>query len=315
MEFRREPAIDPNLKRTNFETEEAVGSQRLVRPDVEPRDTPDPIVYDDEFGKTVLAFRKMGISKLGYKAYDITYTHNDQEPFSLSNYLGGRFFFHWTNHCRFSTQAADGTPAVFVDYDALASSRNHLLSLGHEIGHTNQRDVDIQMWKVLGTEATPELVAKLRKQYPTLTSYVDDLVTVRAIATTGRYQNSKRYLLGTQVLHKPTRGFDFKGINAQLPEAVDEISKIPVGEAPTGPTHLYAFMIGDHFRYTLPGIYMILNAMEEQKAWEFALGLEQEGVIHPGFHSPKERTQYMLRGLSTYDTTYRTDAYTKWLRK
>ena len=74
----REPQID-------YGTEVSIGSQKVLlsRQEVDPKDVPNPIVYDDEFGKTVLTFSKIGMRD-GVKMYDITYKHNKSHPYSLS---------------------------------------------------------------------------------------------------------------------------------------------------------------------------------------------------------------------------------------
>lgn len=307
-EYTRERSPEPN----DFGLELAVHSEKAKRPDYEPRDVPPPIIYDDEYGKTVLAFSKIGQYQ-GYKVYDISYRHNEQQPHSMSDLLDRDFFFWWTNNTRFSTLTSDNVPMVAIDYNTLASSRHHLLSLGHEIGHTHQYGVDVDLWTVLGSGSSTELVQKLKAKYPSLSGYINDLHAVRNM---NRATNSRKMQeIVRKITHKTLRGFRDEGIDSTLPKFADRMTALSKRTIPIGPTHYGDFFIPKHFQYTLPGIYLILDAMGEQMAWEFAMGLEEKGTIHPGFRSDAERSNFMAIGLETYDDKYRTTAYTDWLKK
>lgn len=310
MEYER--IREPMRESNDFGIELAIASANVRRIDQEPRDVPLPIIYNDEFGKTVLSFSKVGVVN-GYKAYDITYKHNNQAPHPLSRLLGRDFFFWWTNYANFFTLASDGTPMVSINYNVLASSRNYLLSLGHEIGHTHQYDVDRNLWRVLGTKSNEDLVNDLKDKYPTLESHIDDLVVIREMSQATDQNQLKRLVRG--IKHISPTEFRMKGINDSLPRFADKVVTLGRAEVPVGPTHYGDFFIKTHFRYTLPAIYLILDAMGEQKAWEFAMDLEDQEKIHPGFKSDYERMEHMERGLRTYDEKYKTTAYTDWLRE
>jgi hypothetical protein len=247
----------------DFGIELALSSVDVRRVDRDPRntrDTPPPIVYDDEFGKTMLTFSKVG-SVDGYKAYDIKYRQNDQKPYSLSRFLGQDFFFWWTNHASFFTLASDGTPMVSINYNALASSRKHLLSLGHEIGHTHQYEVDRDLWKVLGTQSNRNLVRDLKKQYPTLASHIDDLSVIRQMSQTR--ERDKLFKLFQRLQHISPTEFRLTGIDVNLPAVADEMLKLDRESVPVGLTHYGDFLIPRHLQHTLPGVYVILDSMGE----------------------------------------------------
>jgi len=306
MEYEWAYVPEPN----DFGSEMALGSVRLPRVDQDPRDAPPPIHYDDEYGKTTLGFAKIGIRD-GYKMYDIVYKHNGEKPHRLSKFLGPGFFFWWTNNTPFFTLSRDGAPIVSVNYGALASSRNHLLSLAHEIGHTHQYDVDRDLWQLLGTEVSAGLVRKLKGKYPTLVSHIDDLTMVRTMAQTT--DPDTLHALSRKVTHKPLGGFKSKGIDESLLEDADDFINLGRDIVPVGPTHYGDFFMPNHLSRTLPAVYLILDAMGEQRAWEHATELEKKGIIHSGFKSDAKRADYMRPYLQTYDRKYQTTAYTDWL--
>ena len=179
------------------------------------------------------------------------------------------------------------------------------------MGHTHQRDVDKELWGILGTTVTPEQVVALQSKYPTLEDHIKDLIKIRLMCAPRT--RAELDSLAQGIIHKPTTGFDRRGIDTGLPKFADDLQKLSASEAPVGPTHLYNFFLGNHFQRTLPGVYQILDAMGEQRAWELAMGLEAQGVIHTGFSGSEERVEFMRSGLTTYDETYQTKAYTRWL--
>ena len=71
---------------TKFDQEAAIASQRAFKEDLNPKDVPPLIVYDDEFGHTVVDFSKVGAVN-GVKAYDINCSYFTEVHYRMTKFI------------------------------------------------------------------------------------------------------------------------------------------------------------------------------------------------------------------------------------
>lgn len=283
-----------------------------LKPAREPKDTPPPIVYNDEFGKAILVFQKVRTGRFIVPVFGITYQEEGKERVDLTNLMHRDFLFAWNDFGGFSTLSTMGDPVVFFNHRLFSMSRNYLLALAHEMGHTWQGDKERDLWQVIGTKGSQKLQQRLRTKYPTLGEYIDDLSVIAKIAV--EEDPRKKVKLTDGVQNVGANGFNPRFIDANLPELTDEILvRFNSADFPLGPSHQPGFF--NWVRANTPALYDIFDPMGERIGWEFALALEQQEKINAGFHSDQERDLFMLRGLSTYDKAYGVDNYTRWLKE
>lgn len=280
---------------------------RILR---EPKDTPPPIVYDDEFGKAILAFQRVRSGRFIVPVFGAVYQEEGKDEVDLTGLMHRDFYFAWNDFGGFSTLSNLGDPVVFFNHRLLQMSRNYLLALAHEMGHTHQGDIERDMQQIIGTKGSEKLKQQLRKKYPTLEEYIEDLSLIADISITENQREKTR--LANRVRNVGKNGFNTRFIDSNLPELVDQILKdFNSGDFPLGPSHQPGFF--NSIKANLPALYDIFDPMGERIGWEFALDLDNSGIINAGFHTDEERTLFMFRGLQTYDTKYGVNNYTRWL--
>lgn len=276
----------------------------------EPKDTPPPIVYDDEFGKAVLSFQRFRSGRFIVPVFGATYHEEGKSEVDLTALMHRDFLFAWNDFGGFSTLSTMGDPVVFFNHRLLQMSRNYLLALAHEIGHTWQGDIERDLWSVIGSKGSEKLQRQLRRKYPTLEEYVDDLALIAEIAKIEDPRKKSR--LADGVMNVGENGFNDRFIDTNLPDRVDQVLRESnSSDFPCGPSHQPGFF--NSVRVNFPALYDIFDPMGERIGWEFALNLEDSGKINAGFHTEDERTLFMIRGLNTYDRKYSVDNYTRWL--
>lgn len=281
-----------------------------LKPQQEPRDTPPPIIYDDEFGKATVRFSRLRRARgFTVPVFAISYQEEGQIESDLTALMHDGFYFAWNDFAGFSTLSTLGDPVVFFNHRLLSLSRNFLFALGHEMGHTWQGDIERDFWRLLTFEDHVSQ-QRLKARYPTLGEYIKDIVLIDRIASSD-YAKERREL-GSQIKNVGPDGFNPRSIDEDLPELVsDVLARFNEKDAPLGPSHAPGFF--NWVRANIPALYSIFDPMGEKLAWEFAFRLEQEEKINSGFHTPEEQTLFMLRGLNTYDKAYGVNNYTRWL--
>lgn len=294
------------------EIQKEPGSTELP-PDREWLDTPPPIVYDDEFGKAVVSFVRIKTGSTTMPVFSMTYQEEGRQPVHLNNYINPHFYFARTNK-GFSTLSVLGDPVVFFNYELLTSSRKFLLALGHEMGHTMQGQIELDLWEILRLSTIPieKTVSTVRKQYPYLREYVNDLSFILQVAR--EEDSSKRQQLAKQVRNIGANGLDMRWLDKDLPQRVEEVLQT-VTNAPIGPSHPAGFF--NSVRINIPAAYDVFDPMEERLGWQYAMNLDTSlsgnGIMYCGFHNEKERVLFMKRNLETYDRKYKVNNYTRWL--
>ena len=255
------------------------------------------------------------------KPISITYTELDdnEKPTSevlLDNYLSRGFHFVRNLNRRFSTLSTDGDHVVFFSLEHLAFSRNFLLALAHEIGHTHQAEPVRKLLKIVRSKSPNEVALQLARKLPELEEYISDLLNIANLAqTTG----IKRNEIASRVRNRGSRGVDFQGLTPNLPNDFDEflqvMHRLPT---PLGPIHPAGYFFTNPTLKVFPAVFHIIDPMTERLAWETAIPMDKSfqrsGVIQCGFHSMAERAQFMYSGLNTYDQRYKVDNYSRWLR-
>lgn len=259
----------------------------LPRPEFAERDTPDPIVFDDAVGKTVIAFQKLGLDReSGVPSFAMHYAHKDRatgetQQYPLSDLMDEPFWFSWNTHGSFSLLSAFGDRMITVNERVLRSERPAIHLLAHEIGHTHQGEFETAIFKML---AAPE---------QTRTRRATDLIR-----------------------QKP----EFKDHIAELfhmakdePELADfaraSLSEVPSGGDPLGAGHRPVPFLGIPFKHYQPEAFKVVDAIGEVTGWLKAFEFAKEGALHPGT-DPDHAVEIALSGLRSYDAHYRTDLYT-----
>ena len=290
------------------------------RPATELLDLPPPIFYDDEFGKARLDFMgPRGIDPM--KPISITYTELDDsnEPTNkvrLDDYLSQGFHFVRNPKSRFSTLSTDGDLVVFFSWEHLNFSRQFLLALAHEIGHTHQAEPVNKLLKIIRSKSPQEVAQSLVRDLPQLEEYILDLLNIANIAqTTG----IKRNEIIPKVRNQGSGGLDLQGLTPNLPNDFDEFLQYMRNyPTPLGPMHPAGYFFRNPTLSKFPAVFHIIDPMTERLAWETAIPMDKSfkrsGVIQCGFHSMEERALFMYSGLGTYDKRYRVDNYSRWLR-
>ncbi len=293
-------------------TQAEPGSTEL-KPNRELRDTPPPIVYDDEFGKSTVSFSRIKTGRAVMPVFEMKYQDEGGKPIYLLDYAKEGFYFAETPK-GFSTLSVLGDPVVFFNYGLLASSRNFLLALGHEMGHTQQGQTEHALWRIVRPGFTRKDLTRLRNAHPQQEEYIDDLVRVLGVAL--EEDPAKKRQLALRVRNTGAKGLNMRWLDVDLPERVEEVLSV-VTDAPLGPAHPAGFF--NTVKANLPAMFDIFDPMEERMAWEYAIPLDksmdEEGIMHCGFKSPEERVLFMRRNLETYDRHNGVNNYTRWLNE
>ena len=326
MEYEREEEISPVIVTKEVGLQKLVSGHRLTseffsavqsesgkepRPQVERKDVPPPIFYDDQFGKSALFFYKIKTGATLVPALGIVYEEEKPEKreLDLTQSLKSGFYFAETRR-GFSTLSTLGDPVVFFNWGLLANSRNFLLALGHEMGHTWQADTEWDFWSFLRSPSAKSL-NELAENYPHLEQYVQDFELIVKIAQ--ERDPTKKANLAKKVQNKGNDGLNMRCLEPDFPDKVEYVVQESLANSlgiPLGPAHPPGFF--NTTKANIPAIYDVLDPMEERMAWEFALkfDLNKENC---GFETSEERKQFMSRNLETYDRRCGVSNYTKWL--
>lgn len=294
-----------------FDRTQSPLGQSELKPDVELRDTPPPIHYDDEFGKATLSFSRIKTGRAIMPVFAMKYQEDRKEPVYFNEHMHSGFYFAETRG-GFSTLSRLGDPVVFFNHGLLSMSRNFLLALGHEMGHTLQEQIEADLWKIIRANNSPKVATQLRRKYPHLQEYVDDLACLLKVAR--EEDPAKKQQLARTIQNTEIGGLNMRWLEPDFPERVEAVLET-VSDAPIGYAHPAGFF--NTVRANLPAVYDILDPMEERMAWEHGITLDQstnnDGIMHCGFNTPEERTLFMRRNLETYDRHNGVDNYTRWL--
>lgn len=285
--------------------------QTELRPATELHDTPPPIRYEDEFGNTTLSFARIKTGRAIMPVFGMKYQEDGKSPVYLNEHMKSGFYFAETRG-GFSILSRFGDPVVFFNYGLLAASRNFLLALGHEMGHTLQGQTEADFWRIIRTNTSTKTVSDLRKKHPQLQEYINDLANLLKVAQ--EEDTSKKQQLARRVRNTGGKGLNMRWLEPDFSERVETVLET-VSDAPIGYAHPAGFF--NTVKANLPAVYDILDPMEERVAWEYAMKLDQSiegnGIMHCGFPTSDERSLFMKRNLETYDKRYRVDNYTRWL--
>lgn len=285
------------------------GSTEL-KPNIEWRDTPPPIVYDDEFGKAVLSFSRLKTGQTTMAVFEMKYEEEGKKAVYLLDYTKEGFFFAGSRG-GFSIVSALGDPVIFFDYGLLTISRQFLFALEHEIGHSWQGNIERDLWNVVSSQASTELVKGMRRKYPHLGEYLSDLTLLSSIASEEDPNNKSQ--LARRVANKGRDGVNPRWLDPELPERVDDyLSRCSFATHPIGPSHHAGFF--NYVRANVPALFDVFDPMGERMAWEFAEAFDDNGFITTGFHSLEERNQFMIRALESHDRRHGVENYTRWLK-
>lgn len=326
MEYEREEEISPIIVAKKVGLQKLVSGHQLTgeffsavqaesgkepRPQVERKDVPPPIFYDDQFGKAALFFNKIKTGATLVPALGIVYKEEKPEKreLNLTQSLKSGFYFAETRR-GFSTLSTLGDPVVFFNWGLLANSRNFLLALGHEMGHTWQADTEWDFWSFLRSPSAKSL-NKLTKTHPHLEEYIQDFAWI--VKTAQEQDPGKKANLAKKVQNIGNNGLDMRFLEPDFPDTVEYLVQKSLDNSlriPLGPTHPPGFF--NTIRANIPAIYDVFDPMEERMAWEFALklGFKKENC---GFKTSEDRKQFMSRNLETYDKRYGVNNYTRWL--
>lgn len=270
-----------------FEQQPATLQRAEYAEDKEFRDTPDPIVFDDEVGKTVIAFQKLGLDReSGIPAFAMHYAHRhratgETQQYPLSDLMGEPFWFSWNTHGSFSLLSVFGDRMITVNERVLRSERPAILLLAHEIGHTHQGEFETGIFKMLAApvHTRTRRATDLIKQKPEFKKHIAELF---------------------HLANDDPKLADF---------ARASLSEVPSGGDPLGPGHRPVPFLGITFKHYQPEAFNVVDAIGEVTGWLKAFEFAKEGAIHPDT-TPDHAVEIALSGLRSYDAHSRTDLYT-----
>lgn len=305
-------------------TESSITRQEIQ--DVELKDLPPPIFWDDEFGKASLCFGGLrGVNLM--KPLAILYTEFDQtrKPITLllNNLLNGGWYFVRNPRQRFSCLSDEGEKAVFFSWEHL-QTRQFLFALLHEIRHTHQAHFVGDLLRIVRSDKPKATAEALLGNYPRYAQYISDLYHIVGYAyTTGK----QREAFAKKIRHTGPNGVNPRGLTPQLRDNFEVFLQNFGGyQNPLGPVHPAGIFFVNPFYAEFPALFHVIDPLVERFAWETAAPLDksytgelspihesERGVVQCGFYSLAERKLFMGYGLGTYNNHYRTNNYTQWL--